>query len=146
MHHIAWQIENALITGDVAGVKIENGPVVPPCPPPDIHIEDWMHSLEIIQKLPIQELYLTHYGVVSDIFSHTETLKKTLIEYAEWIKTALEKNMDNKTMTTDFENYTLSLFRKQGLSEQQIKQYQAANPPWMSVVGLTRYWKKKWGS
>ncbi|MDI9357059.1 MAG: MBL fold metallo-hydrolase [Chitinophagaceae bacterium] len=142
IHHIAWQVEDKLITGDVAGVKIENGAVVPPCPPPDIHIEDWIHSLEIIQKLPIKELYLTHYGIVTDVFAHTETLKKTLVEYAEWVKMALNKNIDTKTMTADFENYIISLFRKQGLTEQQIKQYQAANPPWMTVIGLTRYWKK----
>ncbi|MEM6830383.1 MAG: MBL fold metallo-hydrolase, partial [Bacteroidota bacterium] len=32
-HHIAWQWGEAIFTGDLAGVKIDNGPVVPPCPP-----------------------------------------------------------------------------------------------------------------
>ena len=37
-HHLAWQLDDMLFTGDVAGVKIEKGPVMPPCPPPDIDI------------------------------------------------------------------------------------------------------------
>src|SRR5690606_16623004 len=36
IHHIAWQINDLIFTGDVAGVKIGAGPVQPPCPPPDI--------------------------------------------------------------------------------------------------------------
>ena len=29
-HHIAWVLDDQIFTGDVAGVKIGNGPVVPP--------------------------------------------------------------------------------------------------------------------
>ena len=30
-----------------------------------------------------------------------------------------------------------------GADEETVKKYEAANPPWMSVAGLIRYWKKK---
>jgi len=33
--------------------------------------------------------------------------------------------------------------RTKGIGELGIKQYEAANPSWMSVAGLIRYWKKK---
>ena len=49
IHHIAWQLDNMLFTGDVAGVKIDDGMVVPPCPPPDINIEDWQKSISRIK-------------------------------------------------------------------------------------------------
>jgi len=29
-----------------------------------------------------------------------------------------------------------------GLGEETIDRYEAANPAWMSVAGLLRYWKK----
>jgi glyoxylase-like metal-dependent hydrolase (beta-lactamase superfamily II) len=45
VHHIAWKLGEIIFTGDVAGVKINGGPVMPPCPPPDIHIEAWKKSL-----------------------------------------------------------------------------------------------------
>ena len=48
IHHNAYQLNDIIFTGDVAGCKIENGPVVPPCPPPDIDITLWKKS---IQKL-----------------------------------------------------------------------------------------------
>ena len=30
-HHIAWGFNDAIFTGDVAGAKIHNGPVLPAC-------------------------------------------------------------------------------------------------------------------
>ncbi|MEL6822087.1 MAG: MBL fold metallo-hydrolase [Calditrichota bacterium] len=53
VHHIAWQCDDLLFAGDVAGVKIGSGPVVPPCPPPDINIEDWKTSIQRILKMDI---------------------------------------------------------------------------------------------
>ncbi len=44
VHHIAFSLNDMVFGGDVAGVCIGDGPVVPPCPPPDIHIEDWCAS------------------------------------------------------------------------------------------------------
>src|SRR5690554_5577927 len=49
IHHIAWQLGEVLFTGDVAGVKINKGPVVPPCPPPDINIEAWKESIAMLK-------------------------------------------------------------------------------------------------
>ena len=33
--------------------------------------------------------------------------------------------------------------RAAGLDDEEIQRYEAANPSWMSVAGLVRYWKKK---
>jgi glyoxylase-like metal-dependent hydrolase (beta-lactamase superfamily II) len=33
-HHVAYRLGGVLFTGDVGGVRIGAGPVVPPCPPP----------------------------------------------------------------------------------------------------------------
>jgi len=103
-HHIAWQINRELIAGDVAGVRINDGPVVAPCPPPDIDLEDWAYSIRRMKALDLNRLHLTHFGSLVNIHSHLEELEKTL------------KN---------------------------IKKYEKANPAWMSVYGLMRFWSKK---
>lgn len=142
-HHIAWQLDNTIFTGDVAGVKIENGPVVPPCPPPDINLEDWEQSLDILMERKARSFYLTHYGEVTDIGDHVHQLRNMLTHWANWIKEKWESGMGAEEMTPLFSEYTANQLREIGVSEHGVKQYEAANPSWMSVAGLIRYWKKK---
>ena len=142
-HHIAWQMGDTIFTGDVAGVKIKNGPVVPPCPPPDINLEDWNQSLDILLEKRAQILYLTHYGKVTEIGDHVYTLRNILNDWANWIKDKWESGQPADAITPQFSAYTANQLREQGVDELGIKQYEAANPSWMSVAGLIRYWKKK---
>lgn len=142
-HHIAWQIEDIIFAGDVAGVKIEDGPVVPPCPPPDINLEDWNQSIDILLEKRSQAIYLTHYGKVTDIGNHFHELRSILTDWANWVKVKWESGMNADEITPLFSQYTANQLRSKGVSELGVKQYEAANPSWMSVAGLIRYWKKK---
>jgi glyoxylase-like metal-dependent hydrolase (beta-lactamase superfamily II) len=145
VHHIAWQIGSALIAGDVAGVKIGKAPVVPPCPPPDINIEDWQASLNLIRQLPLQEIYLTHYGRIAgaDIPIHLDELEQELLAWAEWMKPHYEAGSDPKSITPEFMAWVQGRLTEKGVSESMLEIYENANPSWMSVAGLLRYWKKR---
>lgn len=142
VHHIAWQVGNNLFAGDVAGIKIENGLVMAPCPPPDIHIEDWMQSIELINGLNLQSLFLTHFGKVDQVNQHLNDLSTCLTNWAEWMKPYAIQNEDIQTIIPKFQAYIADQLRDFGLSESSIRQYETANPSWMSVAGLMRYWKK----
>jgi len=128
-HHIAWQVGKHLFAGDVAGVRINKGMVVPPCPPPDIHLEDWITSINLIRNLDIEHLYLTHFGKVEKIADHLDQLEFCL-------KTAIQE------IIPQFQAYVANQLISYGIPEDGVKQYEAANPSWMSVAGLMRYWKK----
>ena len=143
VHHIAWQIGNKLIAGDVAGVKIGDGMVVPPCPPPDIHIEDWMASIDLILDLDLEAIYLTHFGEITNIAPHLEALKTILLDWANWIKPHWEAGSDPKEVTPLFMEYTKKQLLENGANKLGLMQYEAANPSWMSVAGLFRYWRKR---
>ena len=142
-HHIAWELGKTIFTGDVAGVKIADGPVVPPCPPPDINIEDWFGSIQLILDRNPAELVLTHYGSRTNVHGHMMALQEMLHNWAYWIKTNMESGMTADALTPLFMQYTNSQLRVHGVSEEGLKQYEAANPAWMSVAGLMRYWGKK---
>ena len=141
-HHIAWQLGSTLFTGDVAGVKIENGPVMPPCPPPDIDIALWIQSLDKIRELSLEELYLTHFGVITDIQRHLDQLQVTLVKWAQWIKPYWEAQARPSEIVGPFQQLVADQLTDSGLSKLEIELYEAANPSWMSVYGLLRYWEK----
>jgi glyoxylase-like metal-dependent hydrolase (beta-lactamase superfamily II) len=142
-HHIAWQLGDAIFTGDVAGVKIDAGIVVPPCPPPDINIEDWKNSIELIRSLNPKKLYLTHFDKIENINEHLNSLETILDNWAAWIKEHWEAGETNEAMVPKFMAHVAGQLREVGLTESDIQLYEAANPSWMSVAGLVRYWKKK---
>jgi glyoxylase-like metal-dependent hydrolase (beta-lactamase superfamily II) len=143
VHHIAWKVEESIFTGDVAGVMINDGPVVPPCPPPDIHLEDWKKSILILKGLNPKSLYLTHYGLVTDPQKHLTALENILDDWASWMKPYFEASIDQKNIIPKFMEYTKSQLTSQNIDEAIIQVYEYANPSWMSVAGLMRYWKLK---
>lgn len=145
VHHIAWQVGENLFAGDVAGVKIAKGIVVPPCPPPDINIEDWVTSINLIRKINVKALYLTHFNKITNVEEHLDELEKMLWDWANWMKPYFENGTDQKEIVPQFMEYTKQQLLNHGLTEAEVEQYEAANPSWMSVAGLMRYWKKRNG-
>lgn len=144
VHHIAWQVADQLIVGDVAGVKIGQGPVVPPCPPPDINLEDWQQSIDLIRNLKPQGIWLTHYGKVETIETHLQELSARLVRYANWMKVYFDKGASPEEVTPLFSAMAARDLTEHGVtSEVALNQYELANPAWMSVAGLLRYWKKR---
>lgn len=145
IHHLAWQLGDVVFTGDVGGIRIGRGPVVPPCPPPDIHIGHWMASIQRIESLAPKRLFLTHFGEVTDPQAHLSALKTILMDWALWMKPWAEKDADPALVTPLFQKYVAEQLEKAGVSGEDLTRYENANPAWMSVAGLMRYWKKYGG-
>ncbi len=144
VHHIAWQINDAdLICGDVAGVKIKDDAVVPPCPPPDINIEDWQQSIALIKTLPVERLYLAHFGKVSAPKTHLAALESVLLDWANYIQPHLALQTDKMVLMGQFQAYVKESLLARGMTKAAIARYEIANPSWMSATGLLRYWRKK---
>jgi len=143
IHHNAYQLGNIIFTGDVAGVKINNGPVVPPCPPPDINVELWLNSIEKLRNLNPEKLYLTHFGIVENPVSHLSELELILDDWASWMKQHFDAGTAADEITPQFMEYTQNQLRIAGVSDEDLVRYEYANPSWMSVAGLLRYWKLK---
>lgn len=143
VHHNIYQLDDILFTGDVAGVCIENGPVQPPCPPPDIHIENWLESIRKMRSLNPKALYLTHFARHDHPTKLLDELEERLHSWSSWIKPHFEANHTIEDVTPDFLKFTENELKSAGLNEQEIKRYEYANPAYMSVTGLYRYWKLK---
>jgi len=133
----------AVFTGDVAGVRIHGGPVMPPCPPPDIQVEDWQQSIELLRGIPSKTMYLTHFGPVTDKLAHLDALEQHLLDWAEWMRPYAEQDTPAAEIVPAFQEFVKQNLMAQGVTPDFIQRYEAANPAFMSVAGLLRYWKKK---
>ena len=143
VHHIVWQLENLAFTGDVGGVKIANHVVVPPCPPPDINVEDWQQSIRLLRSLDLETMYLTHFGPVHAVSAHLNQLEEQLLNWANWMLPFYEKQIPAEEITPKFQAFVANQLKEKGIDPLGLDQYEAANPSWMSVTGLMRYWSKK---
>ena len=143
-HHHAWWLgsEGALFAGDVAGVIIGNGPVVPPCPPPDIDVETWRTSLERLRGLGAANVYVTHFGRLDDPPRRFTELEERLEAWAGWMLEHLREGREEAGLVQTFEAFVADELRAKGLSEEEIEDYEQADPAFMSVAGLGRYWRK----
>jgi len=141
-HHIAWRVDGAVFTGDVAGVRMDGGPVVPPCPPPDIDIEAWRASVATLRGISPDTLYPTHFGPFTDVREHLDAVDESLSLFGDWARERMREGLAEDEMITLLERFTASYLREHGCDEALQKRYEIANPAFMSVAGLTRYWRR----
>jgi len=81
-HHVSYlhRPSGYAFTGDVAGVRIGAGAVLAPTPPPDIDLEAWDASLELLQSWRPTALAVTHFGAYADAQEQLASLRSHLPE------------------------------------------------------------------
>ncbi len=85
-HHVAYLHEPSgrAFAGDVAGVRIGEGPVIAPTPPPDIDLDAWRASLDLIEAWRPRSIAVTHFGAHEDVGAHLAALRAHLDEVEAW--------------------------------------------------------------
>ncbi|HET9378646.1 MAG TPA: MBL fold metallo-hydrolase [Chthoniobacterales bacterium] len=142
-HNVYWLASDRLLfAGDIAGVAIGNGPIFPPCPPPDIDIEAWRSSIARIDKLEPERLCLTHFGLFANPKTHLKELSVRLSAWAEWMKNALRAGKSDEVIVPEFQRFAEQEILGTGIGERGVAVYEQADPAAMSVTGLSRYWRK----
>ena len=143
-HHHAWWIEaeRTLFAGDVMGVSIDGGPCLPPCPPPDINLEQWLASLKLLMALRPARVFVTHFGELDDPVQRLNELAERLLDWAEWIAEELKIGMPEEKIVPLFEQRVRGELKLAGLPDEMLDTYEQADPAAMSVAGLARYWRK----
>jgi glyoxylase-like metal-dependent hydrolase (beta-lactamase superfamily II) len=142
-HNSYWlEAEQTLFAGDVAGVLIRQGPPIPPCPPPDVHLESWKESLDKIRSLKPDSLHMTHFGKVDDPIASLSALEKRLFDWGDWMKQRLHQGKSEAEIIPEFQKFTENELLSDGAKQEDLSTYEQADPASMSVSGLIRYWRK----
>ena len=140
IHHVAWQIGDAVSTGDVAGVRFPGAShVLPPLPPPDIDIVTWRDSLALLRRLDPSRLLLTHFGAFDDVDRHIDELEDRLVRWTEIARRVVEEGGDKNDLGAELERVDSDEMTASGVSAEAAERYKRLCPVKESSVGLYRY-------
>jgi len=135
-HHVCYFHEESgtAFVGDVAAVRIPPAElIVPPTPPPDIDVERWVESIEIVESWRPERLALTHFGAVDEPVEHLVHVRERLHEEAELARELSEE---------DYERRHRARVAESTDPETAAELIQCV-PPEYQWRGLNRYWDKR---
>ena len=137
-HHVAYlHLDTGeAFVGDVAGVRIPPADhVIAPTPPPDIDLEAWAASLDVLEGWAPESLLLTHFGRVRDVAGHLLRMREGLARQGERGRAHGQEA---------FEQAVEAEMRAAADGDESITEsYLQAAPPDTLYPGLERYWRKK---
>jgi glyoxylase-like metal-dependent hydrolase (beta-lactamase superfamily II) len=94
-HHVSYlhESEGWAYVGDVGGVRIPPSDVVlAPTPPPDVDVEAWERSIDLVAGWEPNRLVLTHFGVVDDPPAQLAACREALYAEADLVARTTEED------------------------------------------------------
>lgn len=131
-HHVSYlhRPSGWAFAGDTCGVRLPPGDLLlAPTPPPDIDLDAWSASLDVIEAWSPERIAITHFGDFGDVPEHVERLRAAL---ARW--SALAARLDR-------EGYARALRATlaEALDEPDALAFAQAMPPDDQWLGLDRW-------
>ncbi len=147
IHHVIFfdPQSGELWAGDVAGVRLPGVDYVrPPTPPPDVDLEAWSASLDLINRLQPSVAYIAHFGPITNVPQHLDCLREKLYTWGEFVLTAMRSGKTEAEIISLLIAHTEpELQQVAGNNPQVLKRYEIATNYAMTVQGYIRYWKKR---
>ena len=145
-HHVSYFDASGglAFVGDTAGVCIDGGYVLPPTPPPDIDLELWRASVARIEAWSPDTVFLTHFGPLTNVRPHLQTLMENLAQMAGWVRRTLADPGTDEERSRRFADQLRHDMRRR-MTDAQMSAYPVAAPFEMLWLGLARYWRKRGG-
>jgi glyoxylase-like metal-dependent hydrolase (beta-lactamase superfamily II) len=134
-HHVAYFDPDSgeAYTGDVAGVRIPPTEfVLPPTPPPDIDVERWLESIDLVANWGPSALCVTHAGRFEDVDRHLDELRERLHAHTR--------------AAGDGRSSFMSLLQSSlaaAAGPEVVERFDQAAQPEHQWLGLERYWRKR---
>jgi glyoxylase-like metal-dependent hydrolase (beta-lactamase superfamily II) len=132
-HHVSYLNDGIAFVGDAGGVRIGDGPTIPPGPPPDIDVEAWHRSIEAIAQWRPRCLARTHFGAGDDVELQLSELGQRLDAWAQ-----RARRLEEEAFIESFSDEVT-----QASAPEFLPTYLQAAPPEQTYAGLRRYWKKR---
>ena len=145
-HHLTfWDAQERIaFVGDVAGITVEGDTfIMPATPPPDIDMALWNKSLDTIEALRPERIFLTHFGYQNEPVAHMERYRKKLVEWTELTETLLASGKTEEEAGKEFVEVTAAETRGDIANPGSADHYIFNGGLYLSWLGLLRFVKKQ---
>ena len=146
IHHVIFFDAHSgeLFAGDVAGVRLQGNDFVrPPTPPPDLDLEAWSASLDLLKRLRPDVLYIAHYGAVRNMRSHISSLRERLYGWGDFVLHAMNEGKTEEEIIAMLIKQANPELERVSRTFRDVVRYDIATNYPMTVQGYMRYWRKK---
>ena len=144
-HHVSFfdRDSGVAFVGDVAGVRTGRALfVLPPTPPPDVDVEVWAESIELVRRWRASTLFVTHFGAHEDPDAHLDALRTHLPAMAGIARACIEAGGGEADRQNRFVD-ELRVYMERRIPAGEAGLYGAAAPLDQCWLGLARYWRKR---
>jgi len=144
-HHVIYfdKRSGAAWIGDTGGVCRPGAAVARPAtPPPDIDIEAWQRSLDMLRALDPSVLLLTHFGPAYQPSAYIEDYRAALLHWANTVRIGLSSGADEAAQIAQLDQLAQTSLGP-AISDEDATLYEQASSTALSWQGLARYWRKR---
>jgi glyoxylase-like metal-dependent hydrolase (beta-lactamase superfamily II) len=137
-HHVSYMHDpsGTAFVGDVAGVRIPpSAYVMAPTPPPDVDVEAWDRSLDLVERWQPEALAVTHFGRVDDVGPHLAAIRERVHEVV-----ALAAQHGREAFAAGIAE------RIERNAPDLAERYEQIAPPDLLYLGARRYLDKRAGA
>lgn len=144
-HHVGFfdRSSGVAFVGDTAGVRTGNALfVMPPTPPPDINVESWLKSVDLIRRWQPSTLFVTHFGPHEDAAPHLNAFVEHLTAMTDIARRVLENHATDEDKQEMF-TADAHVYLQRCLPADEVDLYDFAAPLALGWLGLVRYWRQR---
>lgn len=143
-HHHVYRLGELAFTGDATGIRLPDVPWIDlPAPPPEFELEVWKETLGRLREERFETIYRTHFGPATEVAAELDRFEEVLDEAAAMVRQMLREDLDREAMIERYSELMRRRAAAEGIEGTIAKAYELANPRFMSVDGIVRYWRKQ---
>jgi glyoxylase-like metal-dependent hydrolase (beta-lactamase superfamily II) len=144
VHHHCWMLDHggtrSIFTGDIAAMIVpETDHHLLACPPPEFDLELWMASIDRIQSLAPDHLYLTHFGRIDDPLPFLESVRSHLHDSIDHLMASLDAGLSPEEVTSGYRTWLLEHAQAGGFTAEQITPFLPDHLLAMNIAGISRW-------
>ncbi|NOK60310.1 MAG: MBL fold metallo-hydrolase [Chloroflexi bacterium AL-W] len=144
-HHVVYfeEASGAAFIGDNGGVCLPGSSHSRPAtPPPDIDVEAWVQTLNMVLDLQPKWLLLTHFGAMDNPARYIDDYRTRLLQWADIVQNGMQSGADEAAQIAQLQARADADLGASADSELGVR-YQQAISLEQTWQGLVRYWQKR---
>lgn len=142
-HHHAFVIGNACFTGDVAGMRLQGTDYISvTAAPPQFDPVAYVASVDRLAAAGFQQLYLTHFGGITDVAAHLALYRQRIQEVHEAVRRDHAAGLTPEQIRAQYQIREHALATAAGICEADWARLEQSNNSAMCADGV-HLWVQK---